>query len=509
MKKTLLNKRTFKQVVIITTFVLVNLLLISLLSKIYYEFNSGADRSKLLHIDLKNNTYYLPKIKVNYDNVEGRDPNEEIIKNIKKDYLKSWYVKKYALQNNDYNAIEDFYTDSAQVKIKKIIQFNSKNSINIRSTSVNHNVTIKFFSEDGQVVYLDDKNVEEQTFYYKKKKLIHQEKTLKNYKAILLLEDGFWRVRHIISDKILLKENETFKTTNKNFKIKGINYYPQKTSWFDFWKKYDSITVNKDFNIIKKLKLNTVRIFIPYKLFGKENVSEIYLNHLKNTLDLAKKNNLKVIVTFFDFYSNYQVLDYTLCDRHLETIINEIKKHPAILQYDIKNEPDLDFKNYGKEKVLNWLDFISSRIRIYDQKTPITIGWSTPEVGHLLKNKMDFISFHYYKKTIDFKNAYLNLKKKVNKPIVVQEFGRHSYNSIWNLYRYSEKKQAKYHKNMQQNFHDLNINHFVSWTLYDFPKIDVKIFGKMPHKIGPQKSFGFIDKKGNLKKAAKYIVTYK
>ncbi len=582
MKKTIDKKRRLKQIAIIILFVIINFGIVSLLSTIYYEFNSGADRSKLLHIDLRVNDYYQPKIKINGEDTEGRIPNREIIKNIREDYLKSWYVKKYAIQNNDPNAIEDFYTDSAQVKIQRIIKHNIANKVNVRSTSLGHDLTIKFLSEDGQVAYIDDKNVQEYTYYFKEDKQVHGETTSKNYRSILLLEDGFWRVRHLkssieeesetiendieefievekeithivepkqtvyrltkiynttkeklialnpskkgLKNNILVKNDtilvdvikEQIKVNKEQvesnsthfpneFKIKGINYYPQKTPWFEFWTEHDTITINKDFQLINRLKLNTIRIFIPYELFGKEKVSKSELKKLIKTLDLAYRNNLKVIVTFFDFYSNYQVLDYTICDRHIEKIIGTIKDHPSLLQYDIKNEPDLDFKLYGKQKVINWLSFIANRMKNYDNKTPITIGWYSPKEAVNLSKKLDFVSFHYYKSPEEFSAIFKNLEKQVDKPIVIQEFGKHSYNSIWNLFRNSKKKQANYHKEIQNSFKENGVEHFVSWTLYDFPKIDTKIFGRMPHKIGPQKNYGFVDVKGKLKPASKYI----
>lgn len=576
MKKIKWNKRIAKQITVIIAFLLVNFGIVSLLSTIYYEFNSGADRSKLLHIDLRKNDFYLPTINVSAGQTEGRIPNKEIIKSIKEDYVKAWYVQKYALQNNDSKAIEDFYTDSAQVKIKKIIDENAKEKINIHSTSLNHNVHVKFFSEDGQVAYIDDLGVNERTSYYQQNKLVHQESTHRNYKAVLLLEDGFWRVRHKTSyqpkkktsktqetsslthivqpqqtvyrltkiyniskeelcnlnpDKPYLTENILMKgdtvvvkkikgipkkkeapsiKTNfpENFKIKGINYYPQKNPWFEFWNKYDTLVIHKDFKLIKDLGLNSVRIFIPYNLFGKGKVQTSKLKELIKTLDIAEEYQLKVVITFFDFYSNYQLLDYTICDRHVEKIVKAIKHHKALLQYDVKNEPDLDIKIHGKHKVVNWLDFIIDRIKIYDPETPVTIGWYSAEAAVILSEKVDFVSFHFYKDPDEFGAIYTKLKESTNKPIVIQEYGKHSFNSIWNFYRFSEKKQAEYHKRMQKNFKKYNVEHFISWTLYDFPVIDTKIFGSAPYKIGPQKNYGFIDAKGKLKPSAKYISGY-
>jgi len=479
------------------------------LSKIYYEFNSGADRSTSLHIELKNNDYYLPNLSFNTNNSKGRKLNPEVLKNIKKDYLNAWYVKSYALKHNDINSFKDFYTDSAQVKLTEMIQYNYKNKISVESTSLQHNIDVQFFSEDGQLVFLKDIKVEEVINVSQNGVFIHSEQSFNDYDVVLLLEDGFWRIRHIIKTNHFDKNNTTSIIERNDvidFSIKGINYYPQKTPWLDFWNKYDESVIDKDFELIKSLGLNTVRIFIPYNNFGGTEVSLEKINHLKTTLDLAEKKSLKVIITFFDFYSNYNIIDYSLCDRHLEQIIPKIKKHKAILQYDIKNEPDLDFAHTKEKKVLDWLKFISERIKLYDDNTPITIGWSDIKYAQLLENNVDVLSFHYYKKASKFSKEYTNLRMKTKKQLVLQEFGKHSYNSFWFPFSNTEIDQAIYYKKMQEQFHQSSLNNFVSWTLYDFPSINTSIFGSLPQKINPQKNYGFIDVNGNKKEATKFII---
>jgi len=195
-----------------------------------------------------------------------------------------------------------------------------------------------------------------------------------------------------------------------------------------------------------------------------------------------------------------------LCDRHLEQIIPKIKDHKAILQYDIKNEPDLDFKHTKEKKVLDWLKFISERIKLYDNNTPITIGWSDIKYAQLLEDNVDVLSFHYYKKASKFSKEYTDLKVKTKKQLVLQEFGKHSYNSFWFPFSNTEIDQAVYYKEMQQQFQESSLNNFVSWTLYDFPNIDTSVFGNLPQKINPQKNYGFIDVNGNKKEATKFII---
>ena len=322
---------------------------------------------------------------------------------------------------------------------------------------------------------------------------------------MLLLEDGFWRIRHKI------KENEEDLIKNytnvsiDTFEIRGINYYPQKTPWDTFGDNFDKDVLDNDFKLLNNANINTIRIFIPYVDFGKANVEQEKINKLKTLLDIAETNNLKAVVTLFDFYGNYNVLDWTLNHRHAEAIVTNLKDHNAILAWDIKNEPDLDFNSRGKQNVIAWLEHMSLIIKSIDKKHPITIGWSNIESASILKDAIDLISFHYYEDVDLFEEKFNQLKKEIpNKKLVLGEYGLSSYSGFWRPFSSSAEKQETYHKKMQKVLTEKNIS-FMSWTLYDFEKVPKEVVGSLPWRTNPQKRFGFIDTKGNLKPSFKYI----
>ncbi|MFD0964843.1 glycoside hydrolase family 2 TIM barrel-domain containing protein [Pseudofulvibacter geojedonensis] len=499
------NTKYTKRLLAIIAFVLVSLLLFGLLGKVYYEFNSGADR-KPISLNITEVSDYNPKIKIDTSDLKGRRLTPILIKNIIRDYVRSWQVKQLAFKTYDHELLSDYYTDSLQVKLKDQLVNNEKKGISNEFGTLSHNLNFKLFSADGQFIYLEDNAVPQYNSIYKRDTFVVQTQSVDSYKVILLLEDGFWRVRHIQKSNSELTQNNEVHAKKINIKpIKGINYYSQKTPWFKFWENFNVNVVSKDFEKINSLGLNTIRVFIPYEQFGKGKVHIDKLEKLKLLLDIAHAKKLQVIVTFFDFYSNYEVSQYATCLSHVEQIIKEIKNHPAVIQYDIKNEPDLDFKARGNMRVLNWLNFMSYQIKQLDMSTPITIGWSNIKSAHNLKNKVDCVSFHYYDDPEALKDQYETLQKETNKPIIIQEFGKHSYNSFWFPFSQSEYSQAKYYKSMQQQFKNLNITNYLSWTLYDFPEIDTQVFGRLPHKSNPQKNYGCIDVNGKLKLSSHYL----
>lgn len=512
---TINNKNSYRFILIIL-FLILNFLVLYGLSSIIAFMNSGADRATILRLDKEPVNTYLPKVSWENHSNEGRTMEAQTLKAIEKHYLFSWFVKNNALSKNVTSGLADYFTENSFEELHKVITNNKLHKVTIDNTTLEHNLKLEFYSEDGQQAVLTDKNVVEFQNVYKDKKFLASIKDTSTYKAVLLLEDGYWRVRHFLKTpkQEIQKKTKSFgifevknKRIYKNglpFTIKGINYYPKDSPWEMYGEKYDSLVIKKDFKIIKQANLNTIRIFVPYEDFGKADVKEDRLNKLKQVVTIARENNLFVIVTLFDFYSDYSVNNWTLTHRHAEKIVSECAKFDNILAWDIKNEPNLDFESRNKQNVIPWLESMIDCIKKFDQKHMITIGYSNKESAPILEDKVDFVSFHYYENPNDFLSSYNSLVKKINKPVIVGEFGLSSNRNIWNWFGDSKKRQADYHKEMQGYFKSNNVS-FVSWTLYDFPTVPANVFGNKFWIKNKQRNFGFIDTMNNKKPSFLFI----
>ena len=177
----------------------------------------------------------------------------------------------------------------------------------------------------------------------------------------------------------------------------------------------------------------------------------------------------------------------------------------AFLAWDVKNEPDLDFENIGKEEVIDWLNFIIYRIRMYDPDTPITIGWSQPEALVHLENQVDFLSFHYYRDPQDLPEILKTME--ISKPIFLGETGTHSFDKWWYPFKHSEDYQLDYYQSIGAVIEDFDL-HYAFWTLYDFQTIPSNVAGKWPWQKGPQKSFGIIKYDKSPKPIFQWIKTF-
>ena len=490
---------------LVASYILIITIIISGISSLFVYANTGADRSSMLHTKLEKIEKYIPEVTWTPLNNVGREMNDEILNKLEDDYLDSWYVKHLAYLTNTTAGIKDYYTDNSRLNIFEIIDYNLKEMVTVESTTLKHHPTLEFFSEDGQLAVITDKDVLEYKRVFKEEKMILETTEKSTYKIIFLLEDGFWRIRHFVKEKSERFKPKPSLIAVRNLNIKGINYYPQATPWDMFGDDFLKSTISNDFKIIKNSGLNSIRVFVQYDDFGKADIDKEKLQKLRITLDAAEENCLDVIVTLFDFYGDYSVLNWTLNMHHVKTIISELKEHKAIIAWDIKNEPNLDFDSRGKVNVISWLNNMIDFVKSIDPNHPITIGWSNIQSASILKDKVDFVSFHYYEDIQDLDLAIKDLKKDLGeKPIVLQEFGLSSYSGIWKPIGSSDQYQANYHKKAQEIIAANNLQ-FMSWTLYDFEVVPTQVVGSLPWRKNVQKRFGFIDVYGTKKPAFKYI----
>ena len=489
------KNRTLYRILIIAGFIFINAGILYGISQVIAYLNRGADRSKMLHLDTKRDRYYVPE--VIWDTIEnpGRPIEAATQRKIEEDYLDAWYVKNTAFFTGTDAGIFDHYTASAREKVHELIEQNREDHTTIESTTLSHHLTLEFYSADGTVAVLTDRNVTGVEHIFKNDQFLFERPFNEDYKIILLLEDGFWRVRHF--EKTAVNELEVLApvTTINNKVLEGINYYPQDSPWDTFGSHFDPSTLKEDFEIVKDLSLNSIRVFVGYQDFGEAAVSKDKLAKLEMLLDEAQEADLKVIVTLFDFYGDYRLQDWTLTNKHLCAIASRIKNHPALLAWDLKNEPDLDFETRGEREVRAWLAQSITYLKQLDSIHPVTIGWSSPEAALHLEDKVDIVSYHYYKDIEDLSTAHKTLTDTTSKPVILQEFGLSSYHGIWNLFGQDEKDQANYYREFFKTQKRDSI-HYLSWTLYDFETIPSRVAGALPWRKNKQAFFGIIDTLG-------------
>lgn len=448
----------------------------------------------------------------------GEAPDAFLQKQISEAYLEAWQALHYAFRHKNHEVWKDHFAESYWPTLDSLLQ--SQEDLAVSQADLEHHLYLEAFALDKQLVSFIDKGVRI------KKKITNQQSGMLIYNAIqqadfevvMTLDDGKWKVRHLVrkaytppigngypvADSMRVQAGaEHFLIGDEAFQVAGINYYPQETPWFDFWLEFDTAVVRRDLARIRDLNLNTVRTFVFYDLFGGAEPTEAMLTRLDTFMDLAAQFELKVVLTLFDFLPSYDIEFYASHEKHLLAMLNRYRHHPALLAWDLKNEPDLDFENHGRATVLDWLAYMSERVGVYDPDHPMTIGWSDASKASLLAEKLDFISFHFYISP-DSLASYLNdIQQRVpDKTIMVSEFGLPTYNVWWLPGGHTEAEQAEYYQSILSTLAEYPNTSFISWTLYDFPELPDQVFGGPVWRTLPQQHYGIIRTDGRAKAAA-------
>ncbi|MFB0946099.1 MAG: hypothetical protein QMB24_08140, partial [Spirosomataceae bacterium] len=254
------------------------------LAKLLAFFNTGSDRATMLNLVPDISNEYTPKVNWLPDEGEtGRKMESFNRQIVARDYVRALYQRNLALLTADTSGIMEYYTIDARPKVYSLVNSINKRERAIERAELNHNLKLHFYSADGQLVSFTDYNVESRQRIIdisNKNERVFSNVDIANFEVLMQLVDGYWRIKHLIRNKgelgkyrqKLMNEAISDAKLQRINKIRGINYYPQKTPWKDFWIKYDEEVIEKDLQKIKKLRLNTVRVFVNYEQFGKGNV---------------------------------------------------------------------------------------------------------------------------------------------------------------------------------------------------------------------------------------------
>jgi hypothetical protein len=268
------------------------------------------------------------------------------------------------------------------------------------------------------------------------------------------------------------------------FEVRGVNYiHPSnadltKCSALQFgadancpWK---IAPIAADFDKLRGMGVNTVRVFLNYYAFGGARAADPNysmaqpLAHLDTLIAEAGKRGLYVLPVLLAKYpqDRFRPEDYaTALDLHVRPVVRHLAGKPGLLAWDLFNEPDLggpvdqrcwDWDNADfplcfplANERLHFVKTIHDEVKRLDppRLTTVSLGFAKnyfkPDQADLrLADVVDFFSFHYYDDDpydsgryaahwyygkgfpADLRQAFAELSAlHMQKPIVVTELG--------------------------------------------------------------------------------------
>jgi len=195
--------------------------------------------------------------------------------------------------------------------------------------------------------------------------------------------------------------------------ILGVNYWPRRKA-MGWWKQFEADEVKEEFEIIRSLEMNLVRIFLFWEDWQPTptTVNGKALDDLGTVCDIAADLGLQLDVTFFTGHMSgpnwapgwmllpdqpmssrvaqvvsggrvvncgyrNQFNDALVLDAErllLDTVVRTYKDHPAIGLWNLGNEPDLFAWPANAAQGRAWAKAMTGLIKAIDPVHPVTCG---------------------------------------------------------------------------------------------------------------------------------------
>lgn len=275
--------------------------------------------------------------------------------------------------------------------------------------------------------------------------------------------------------------------------LKGFNYFPRDYAWADF-EQWPAERVSAELDTAHNLGANTLRVFIRMDAFGGPEANWGQQEGFERFVAMAKARGFRLVVGLFDSYRKWPAEGWDawpafgtpgeIQDRaYLRAVVSKWKDEPAILAWDVYNEPDFvgDKEFRWAEHRLNrisWLERMSTEVRRLDHNHLLTIGVALaesnllPGVGGItVADLVDFVSVHYYERNYSGKRLYSvleEMKQVTYKPIVVEEIGQATLVGGADMSGDDESQVSFLHKAVE-DAQAARVSGLLVWTLYDFP----------------------------------------
>lgn len=270
-------------------------------------------------------------------------------------------------------------------------------------------------------------------------------------------------------------QDDQFVLNGHAFDVRGVNYYPVRYPWRRFF------TMNRDevefeLDLLREAGFNTLRVFLWYVPLFQCEADGVVPEHpaflaFDAFIHAAAARDFRLIVTLHD---EPDLTDYPLYSDPAHTraqtayLLKRYRNERAILAWDIRNEGDIDYGSrdvfgggFSRNEVLAWLESVSSLIREHAPNHLITAGWMT--YAEDTAPFVDFISFHHWWDANDLRRRIIDLRRKTDKPILLQEVG---YSSL-------TRSLTDQRDSLQQALvtaESENLLGWMVWAAFDFPR---------------------------------------
>jgi hypothetical protein len=272
------------------------------------------------------------------------------------------------------------------------------------------------------------------------------------------------------SGDFIVIQGDKFVLNGQPYLVRGINYYPVRAPWRRFLTDTDLTVVERELDLIRDAKFNTLRIFLHYEsMFNCPGNGAVprpqAFARLDGVIARAAARGFHLLVTLNDLPDltiRPMYLYPAVADAQTAYIIKRYRDESTILGWDVRNEGDIDYTRHGFSAtvVLDWLANTTSAVRQMDSRHLITAGWL--DGAQATAKYVDFLSFHHWSISLALQARVTAFRTYTHKPILIEETGVSTIGG-------NEAQQVEMLKEVIGTADRLGLAGWMIWTAFDFP----------------------------------------
>jgi hypothetical protein len=286
--------------------------------------------------------------------------------------------------------------------------------------------------------------------------------------------------------------------------LRVMNYYPSDHSWQQMWTSWSAVGFERDMAKIAGTGANAVRLIVFPSVFSFPTPSATMAGRLNEAITLAGEYGLKVQLTLFDYWGNYQ--DLTGARTWTTALLTPYRDDPRVALVEVRNEI-----NPGDPRAMAWARDQITLLHTVLPATPVTISTAgaqgvaglTALRAALAPVEPDIFDFHFYGLAQLAYGTFTYAKATVGgAPLFVGEAGMSSYTPVTTpiANAVAEAAQADWYRVVNGAAKAAGLAPVSPWTLYDF------VPAGAPTGFGAQQFFyGLYHVDGTPKRAAAVV----
>lgn len=312
--------------------------------------------------------------------------------------------------------LADYFSGPA---LEAALDASTDSTVTVATLFVEQSLRLDFYSDDGSVVAIGVPSVDVVRVVDTPDRQRSVVTSSEERRIVMILQDGNWRVEQVETVDVTPLEPPGERVALDG-PIDGVNALSAQSD-DPTWAAFDRDVAIGELELAADLGFDSVRVFVAGPEFG-----AVDLDAVAEFLDLAAERGIGVVVTLFDGSADHSVPGWRDDEAYLDDVVGRLADHPAIVLWDLKNEPDLDDERSGGAAITDaWLERVSSLVAAIDPDTPRTVGWSSVEHARRALRVLDVVSFHHFDSPAALAAGLAGLEADaVERPVFVGEYGR-------------------------------------------------------------------------------------